>query len=232
MKEIKRFRSADQGGAVLVEVALSGEECPGGAAAKPVRRVIPVFAAQFRELGLELGPIDDEKYELLETAGELCGAVRRGRFLLSFGANNAATLRQKLRMSGYAAVVAAEAVEIILSEGIIDENGDAVREAELRVRHGDGREKIIARLREHGYCGEAVTAAVAYLNTVDFAAVCRRVIERKYGTLPTETDERRRAVASLMRAGFSGAQIREAERRMADEADEADDTENENAEES
>ena len=210
MKEIRSIRSADNGGAVLVEIWFwpEGSDFSGKC---NIRRVYHLFPEQYRDLKITRGPVDDEKFELIETAGELCAAVKRGRFLLSFGANNAATLRQKLRISGFPAIVAAEAVEIILSEGIINENADAVREAERRVQHGDGRPKILGRLRDHGYCKEAIDAAIVYLNTVDFAEVCRRVIEKKYGALPTDADERRRAIASLMRLGFTGAQIREAE---------------------
>lgn len=213
MKEIRSIRSADNGGAVLVEV-WNWPEGADGTGKCADRRVYHLFPEQYRDLHVTRGPVDEEQLELIETASELCGAVKRGRFLLSFGANNAATLRQKLRTSGFPAVVAAEAVEIILSEGIIDENADAVREAERRVAHGDGRQKIIGRLREHGYCDEAVNAAVAYLNDVDFTEVCRRVIEKKYGTLPADRDERRRAIASLMRAGFTGSQIREADEQL------------------
>ena len=98
--------------------------------------------------------------------------------------------------------------------GLIDEKNAARREAERCAAQGRGRRYINARLFSLGYRGEALSEAEEYLDGVDFAELCARVIERRYGgSLPAEPSERDRAVAALMRRGFSSADIRAAVRK-------------------
>lgn len=213
MTEIKALRSADGGSAVLVE-CLIAPDAAADPAARPERHTYTILAEQYRQLRLKRGPLTEEEAEALETASELCGAVRKGRQLLSYGPCSALTLRQKLRARGFPAVIAAEAVDVILSDGIIDEEGDAVREAEKRVAHGDARAAILSRLHAHGYCADAVDAAVRYLNTVDFTAVCAEAMKKKCRSLPDDEGERKKMIASLLRAGFTGQEVREAAVRL------------------
>lgn len=210
MIEIKGIRTADNGGTILIEFEITpnGDEGKGSQRSRSDRRSLLLLPEQYRELKLGKGVVTEEKFRQAEKACEVCRAVRRGRYLLTFGANSGERLRAKLRQRGFSSEVVAEAAEIIAGEGAINEERDAVREAELRVRRGDGRRRVIAHLRSRGYGNEAICRAEEYLDGVDFKEVCRRVIEKKYGGIPKERDERQKCIAAMMRRGFTMAEIR------------------------
>ena len=205
MIEVKSIRTADNGGTILIDVLLTSDED-----GKKEERSLLLLPEQYRELKIRRGLITREQFDAAEEASVLCQAVRRGRYLLSFGANSSSALCLKLRRKGFPADVAAAAVGIIQSEGAIDEGRDAVRQAELRVRHGEGRQRILSHLRSKGYGSAAIAEAEKYLDGVDFASLCRKVIEKKYGSLPTDRDDRQKCIASLRRLGFTFGQIRQA----------------------
>ncbi|MCQ2354363.1 MAG: recombination regulator RecX [Clostridia bacterium] len=212
MIEIKGIRTADNGGSILIECEITpdgicGEQNGRGNAE---RRSLLLLPEQYRELKIRKGIITEEKFDEAQAASRICMAVRKGRYLLSFGANSSENLRRKLRQRGFSADESAKAAEIIESEGAIDERRDALREAELRVRRGEGRRLVIAHLRSKGYNDGAVRDAEAYLDKVDFAEICRKVIKKKYGSLPEDPDERRKCISALMRRGFTSWEIRDA----------------------
>ena len=203
MIEVKSIRTADNGGTILIDVLLTSDED-----GKKEERSLLLLPEQYRELKIRRGLITREQFDAAEEASVLCQAVRRGRYLLSFGANSSSALCLKLRRKGFPADVAAAAVGIIQSEGAIDEGRDAVRQAELRVRHGEGRQRILYNLRSKGYGADAMAKAEKYLDGVDFTSLCRKVIEKKYGSLPDARDGRQKCIAALLRLGFTFGQIR------------------------
>lgn len=204
--KVVSVREADGGGAVLLSVEISAE---GG---KSESRELMLTAAQYRERRLRRGDtLSPDEFDALEALSETARAARRGAGILSYGANSRAALRRKLILKGFSREAAEAAVEILDGMGLIDEKNAALREAERCAAQCRGRKYIEARLYSLGYRGEATAAAEKYLDGVDFAALCAGEIERKYGGgLPAEPYERDRAVASLMRRGFSVSDIRDA----------------------
>ena len=208
MVEIIRLSSADNGGAVLAECALTGDDIivKDGKICK--RRTYMLLPEQYSELEIHKGPVAADELPLLADADEKCRAVIAGRRMLGYASNSAKQLAVKLRRKGFSVASASFAAERLLSEGQIDECADALRQAERLVASGKGRKRIIMQLRAKSFGDAAMKEVSLYLDTVDFSGICRRVIEKKWGELPTDTDELRKCVAALMRLGFTMTDIK------------------------
>ena len=152
---------------------------------------------------------DDGSAGLLKQAGERYSALRAARSLLGYSSNTLAGLTRKLRAKGFSKEAAEFAVARIELEGEVDEASDASREAELLLRRGWGRGRILSRLREKGYGRDALEAAAGILDRVDFESRLVAVIKKKWGDagLPAEPAERKKAVGALCRLGYSLSEI-------------------------
>jgi SOS response regulatory protein OraA/RecX len=207
MIEIKSFRAADGGSVILCEIKICDEDCNE----KRTYRLLP---EQYKELRLKKGEISEGVLSEILDADELCRALRSGRSSLAHSASSEAALKQKLRMKGFSARSAERAVEILVGEDAITEEEDAVREAERCLKKLWGKNRIAAQLRSKGYRRESVDRALLSIEDTDFSVLCRRAIEKKWGTLPKNTEEeptaRDRAVAALLRLGFTMSEINQA----------------------
>lgn len=210
--KVVSVREADGGGAVILTFEISTD----GTGGESERRSLLLTLPQYREHRLRRGDtVTTEEFDELETMSKTAEATRRGAGILAYGANSRSTLRCKLISKGFSREASDAAVAALADEGLIDEKKAALREAERCVAALRGRKYISARLFSLGYRGDATEAADEYMKSVDFPALCTRFIEKKYGcALPDEPHERDRAVAALMRRGFSGSDIREATRKL------------------
>lgn len=173
-------------------------------------RVLLIPEKSYYDLKLKKGAITPVMFDKLEAEAKLCNAYRRGAGILGFGANSGKTLVRKLRQRGFDSETALSAVEKLRNDGYINEREDALHEAELCVRKLWGMRRINARLFEKGFAEDAVNAAREYLSDVNFPENCALFIVKKYVTFPTERKEADKAVAALMRYGYSSSDIREA----------------------
>lgn len=179
---------------------------------KHEKRSFTIPRAVFEELGLPTPPAEittENVYELLE-ADEQYRAIKKAFDILAFGRNSVKTLIEKLRHRGFSNEVAAYAAEYMQKNGYLRENGDAEREAECCVEKLWGKKRIMMHLHQKGYDGEAFTAAMTYLGTVDFVALCVKFIRTKYRTLPKDEHERQKVIAGLVRQGYTFSEIKEA----------------------
>lgn len=174
------------------------------------KRVLSLPEERYFELKLKRGEVSAETFELLEGESRECRAYRRGVGILAYGANSKKTLERKLRMKGFDGESAHSAVERLGEQGYIDEESDAAGVAEVCVKKLWGRRRIIAHLREKGYGGTAIESANECLDGVDFVKNCRRLIEKKYGSFPKDKKEAEKAVAALVRYGYSPSEIKRA----------------------
>lgn len=231
---VKRIRSADGGGAVVVEFEIRPDDgsgiAPGTADAadgkeKKEYRSLMLLPAQYRELDIRRGVIGEEFFDRILEASRICEAVRRGAGMLSYGAQSCRALEMKLRRAGFPQECAARAVETLCGEGYIDERRDALREAERALARGWGKRRVLSHLYGRGYRDEALSGAGEYLDGMDFSVSCREVILKKYPQLLAGRNteraktaeaaaklrrEREKCVAALMRLGFSSSDIRDA----------------------
>ena len=175
-----------------------------------------LLAEDFAGISGELvpgNPVDPGTAELLSEFDGRCRALLRGRSLLEYRSNSRRGLSMKLRKKGFASSEAQFAAERLEAEGAIDEKRDVLRETERQIAAGRGRKRIVSALFAMGYGADAVGKANELLDSTDFSENCRRIIEKKWGSLPSEPDARRKAVSALFRLGFSAEDIKKAARR-------------------
>ena len=154
--------------------------------------------------------IDNETLSYLENCNGVAHALRRAYGIISYGASSYKKLFYKLREKGVEKDIAEQTVEIIRDKGYIDEDDLACRVCELCLKKYWGRSRIIRKLREDGYCDEAIESATDFLDSVDFSEQCASLIEKRYMSIPSDQYEMQKMFASIARYGYSGSEIREA----------------------
>lgn len=156
------------------------------------------------------GEITEEQFEVLEQASTLCMALRCGEHLLSYGSNSVRTLTGKIMQRGFSSKTAAEAAEMLCEMGLIDEAADVRREVEKCVRKLWGAKRISAHLWSRGFASESLAELPQLLGEIDFVENCAKLINKHYGGIPADADERRRMTNGLCRYGYTLTEIREA----------------------
>ena len=192
--------------AVTVELFENGsKECK--------KLVVPISFC--RDNGIERGISDEDTYAALCDAAKLCAAVRRGESILAFAQNSKSALISKLIKRGFDPDIARRAADALCERGYIDDCECIDSEIYRCLRKNWGPKRIMNYLSQKGYCGAALEHAEEYLREVDFNFHCYALIGKKYsGALSDERAERDRAIAGLIRYGYSFSQVREAIREM------------------
>lgn len=175
-----------------------------------------VSAAMLSDLALPASlrsPIflDREKCEAILRCMKLHAAIKKGIDLLGYAKNTAKALQNKLKMKGYPADIAEEAVSFLVERGYIREYDDAALFAEnLALRKHYGRNRIKKEMFAKGFSADIIRETMDALD-IDFEEICAARIDAMGGTSLFETPEsKNKATASLLRYGFSYAEIREA----------------------
>ena len=171
-----------------------------------------ISLAAYTRLGIVKGECDRELYDAVERESTLNGAIKRGVYILSFGDCSAQMLISKLCAKGIDRNVAAAAVERICEEGLLDEDESAIREAERCVAKLWGEPRVRAKLAQRRYSREAVERAMYALEDrgVDYNALCKAYIDKKYSVLPTERAQMQKLVAAVCRQGYTSSQVKAA----------------------
>ena len=180
------------------------------------RNKFTVSAQMFFELGFSVNfsgekELSREKYEEITLLSERHAAVKRGLSILSFGDNTKKGLAGKLRAKGFSREASEEAAEYLAEAGYINEAASAVLLAhDMAEKKLYGARRIAAALFEKGFSREAIAAA-AEETDVDFAKICRKRIEKMGGReLFAAKETKQKAIAALLRYGFSYEDIKEA----------------------
>ena len=200
-----------EGEGETVSVVLAEPDPDGG---KPRRIKLYLLVEQYADLGVKVGRISIERFDLLVEAGKLCAAIRRGMGLLQYGDKSARRLAYKLTAKGIDRETAIAAAAYLSEKGYIREDDTARLRAEQGVRKGWGLRRICEDLRAQGFASEAIEEALDSLSEVDFTENCAAVIRKKYGDVPEERPARQKMVAALMRLGYDSEEIREAMRML------------------
>ena len=200
---IRSLHAQNEGAEVALRIVIENGEL------REERRLI-LTTEQYCELKPMRGEICEEYYDALESASQLCAAIRAGEHLLSYGANSVRMLTQKLVHRGYLRETAELAARRLSDMGLIDEAGDLRRELDKCLRKLWGAKRIQVHLWSRGFGADAMAELPALLEEIDFVANCTALIRKHYGTLPTQPDDRRRMMASLGRYGYSLSEIRAA----------------------
>lgn len=186
----------------------SGENCE--------RNKFTVSAEMFFELGFSTNfageqELSREKYEEITLFSGRHAAVKRGLSILSFGDNTKKGLAGKLRQKGFSREAAEYAASYLERAGYINEAESAALLAlDMAEKKLYGARRISAALFEKGFSQEAIQAALCGVD-VDFAEICAVRIAKMGGReLFAAKETKQKAVAALLRYGFSYGDIKEA----------------------
>ena len=180
------------------------------------RRKLTVTAEMFFELGfphtlcgnveISCGKLDEVIFLAEKTA-----AIKRGLYILSFADNTKKSLTRKLVQKGFSKEAALEATDFLAENGYINENESAKMLArDMAVKKLYGARRVSSALYEKGFSREAVENAIENLD-VDFHILCGKRIDAMGGAdFFAEKDTKQKAVAALLRYGFSYDDIKEA----------------------
>ena len=153
-------------------------------------------------------------FDEIERAEKISSAYKKGLFLLGYGACSRKKLKFKLKTKGFDEEIASEATDMLSAQGFLNENSDALHEAELCLSKLWGKKRIIAQLYTKGFSDEAVRAVEDYLADIDFVENCKLLIERSYKRQLRSALGDRNAMmkfaATLGRMGYSFSEIKEA----------------------
>lgn len=166
------------------------------------------------EPSLEGNALDEDAVALLDKYADITAAFSSACSSLAFTPCSAKALLRKLRTKGFSKDASEAAIELCIERGYIDESSLALRRAEIMVAKLWGRLRIFSKLREEGFDDSAIQEAAVYLDEIDFADSCMRVIEKKYAPVPDERREKEKMYAALVRLGYSSSDIKEAIERL------------------
>ena len=205
--EISSIFSANAGEEIHVTFTLYDDE-----GTNSEKRTFVISAKQYLELGVTKGDCTTDVFESVSCASNVWQAVRKGISLLAFGACSEKALRIKLVSKGFSKEIAQEATQELVSMGLIDPDGDALREAQRQAQKLWGKRRIIAALYEKGYSEQSIAYAMQTLEDdgIDYVRSCERLILKKYVTLPYTPEGKRKLTAALQRYGYSLSEIKEA----------------------
>lgn len=209
--KIDKISPAENGETVRIDITISD-----GEHTQAETRI--VSAAQFFDLGVSTGEIPKEKYECIDHLARVTAAIKKGIDLLSFAQNTEKGIARKLTAKGFDREISAEAAKFLSDVGYIDEKSQAEELCrELAERKLYGKARIKNELFKKEFSTEATENAL--LIDVDFAEVCAERIRKTIGIEPFigTRDSRGKAIASLMRYGFSVENVRDALALIAEE---------------
>ncbi len=200
--------TADGAGAVISLEIRSGEET------QKIKG--KVSASQLSDLGFasrmdRMFEIDRVTCDAVLRCMKLHAAIEKGLDLLNFAQNSKKTLKNKLKQRGFPAEIAEEAAEYLSERGLIRENDDAQRFAEmLATRKLYGKSRIQKELYAKGFSGDVICEVLDGLD-VDFSEICAKRMEKMGGkALFEDKDTKQKTIAALMRYGFTFDHIKEA----------------------
>ena len=153
--------------------------------------------------------VNEEIYVSVSSAAERTKAVRLGATIVSGSDKSASAVLKKLRDKGISKESAEHAVALLIRRGYIDEDAQCERIADTLLRYKRyGRGRIVQYLIAHGYPADTAKKAASSLNDEDVAAALARNIEKKFhGIEEYSPADTKKAVASLMRLGFTSSEI-------------------------
>lgn len=179
------------------------------------KKKLVITAEMFFELGFPHFPcgkveISCGKLDEIEYLAEKTAAIKRGLYILSFADNTKKSLVRKLIMKGFSKEIATEAADNLEKTGYINEAEAAkTLSRDMAEKKLYGARRISAALYEKGFSQSSVQAAMDELD-LDFHIICGKRIEAMGGkALFADKAQKQKAVASLMRYGFSYDDIRE-----------------------
>lgn len=176
---------------------------------KKEKRKLMLFVEQYISLSLCKGTIIDEKtFDIIEDMSKKCVAIRKGNDLLAYSASSKVRLAQRLRNKGIDKENAEDAAKYLEKLGLIDEGADIERATQVYLKKLYGKNRIYKELCAKGYERDLVSQELLGIDDEIFVQNCASFIRKKYKEVPKEPQEQKKMIASLLRYGYTFAQIK------------------------
>ena len=203
--EIISVNAMSEGAEMLLTLQISDDE------GHKERRKLLLFTNQYLELGLKKGPVlNQDVFDEIERCSKECLAIRKGAELLSYSSSSRKRLVERLRNKGIDRENAENAAHHLADIGVINEEGDVERQAELCLKKLWGKKRIYNELLAKGYEREHIVNALENISKEKMIENCTLLIQKKHKSIPEDSDVRRKIVGSLVRYGYTFDEIKRA----------------------
>lgn len=155
--------------------------------------------------------ITEEEFLGMDRSAALSRAIARMKGILSYSGVSRRTLIQKLKRYDFSEEICISAADYAVEHGMVREDVQVKHAIDTYLRRKYwGRRRIVAELSTKGYPREVIEAALDEIPEEDFLHALHVIIDKKYGEVPTDPQEKQKMVLSLLRMGYSGSEIKEA----------------------
>ena len=156
--------------------------------------------------------VTEEIYDRLKTASERTSALREASRAVGYGEKSTREIERRLKSKKLPDDAVKWAVDVLRKNGYINEDESCARIAESAVttKHY-GRRRVLDYLLSHGYERKSAESAVNAIPEEEYRAALMYNIEHKFPDIAGyDIKERQKAVASLVRLGFTVGEITDA----------------------
>ena len=155
--------------------------------------------------------LSEEDFLGMEQGASLSRAIARMKGILSYSGVSRRTLVQKLKGYDFPEEICECAADYAVEHGMVRDNVQVEHAVETYLRRKYwGRRRIAAELSAKGYPREVIDEAIAAIPEEDFLHALRLIIEKKYGEVPSDPQEKQKMILSLLRLGYVGSEIKDA----------------------
>lgn len=155
--------------------------------------------------------ITEEEYLGMDRSAALSRAIARMKGILSYSGVSRRMLIQRLKGYDFSEEICATAADYAVEHGMVREDVQVEHAVDTYLRRKYwGRRRIAAELSAKGYPREVIESALADIPEEDFMHALHVILERKYGEIPADPQEKQKMILSLLRMGYSGNEIKDA----------------------
>ena len=155
--------------------------------------------------------ITEEEFLGMDRSAALSRAIARMKGILSYSGVSRRMLIQKLKGYDFSEEICTTAADYAVEHGMVREDVQVEHAVDTYLRRKYwGRRRIAAELSAKGYPREVIESALADIPEEDFMHALHVILERKYGEIPADPQEKQKMILSLLRMGYSGNEIKEA----------------------
>ena len=155
--------------------------------------------------------ITEEEFLGMDRSAALSRAIARMKGILSYSGVSRRMLIQKLKGYDFSEEICTTAADYAVEHGMVREDVQVEHAIDTYLRRKYwGRRRIAAELSAKGYPREVIESALADIPEEDFMHALHVILERKYGEIPADPQEKQKMILSLLRMGYSGNEIKDA----------------------
>ena len=155
--------------------------------------------------------ISEEEYLGMDRSAALSRAIARMKGILSYSGVSRRMLIQKLKGYDFSEEICVCAADYAVDHGMVREDVQVEHAIDTYLRRKYwGRRRIAAELSAKGYPREVIESALDEIPEEDFMHALHVILERKYGEISADPQEKQKMILSLLRMGYSGNEIKAA----------------------